>query len=57
MQIKFVDFGKDISKIILTQDFLLIQQLSEPIHGIVIRNAGAIKAQKEIFEMLWSRLE
>ncbi len=57
IQIKFMDFDANVSNIILTQDFLLIQQLSEPIHGIVIRNAGAIKAQKEIFEMLWLRLK
>ena len=56
MQIRLVDQLKDFSNIILTQEFLLIQQLSEPIHGIVIRNPGAIKAQKEMFEMLWERL-
>ncbi len=56
MKIKFIDFGDDISNIILTKDFLFIQQLSQPIHGIVIRNSGAIKAQKEMFEMLWQKL-
>ena len=56
MKIKLVDFGVDISNIILTKDFLFIQQLSQPIHGIIIKNSGAIKAQKVMFEMLWQKL-
>ena len=57
MEIKLTAMSKDKSNILITQDLLLIQQLSDPIHGIVIRNPGAIKIQKEMFEMIWAGLK
>ena len=56
MEIKLINQIKDISNILITQDFVLIQQYTDPIHGIVIRNTGAAKMQKEMFEMLWDKL-
>lgn len=56
MKIKLTDIDNDISNIIITDDMIVIQQLKTPIHCIVIKNKGAIKVQKEMFEMLWKRL-
>jgi HTH-type transcriptional regulator, sugar sensing transcriptional regulator len=54
MQTKLIDLVDNTPNFILTQDILVIQQLIDPIHAIVIRNKGIIKLQKAMFEMIWS---
>jgi HTH-type transcriptional regulator, sugar sensing transcriptional regulator len=54
MQTKLIKLVENTPNFILTQEMLVIQQLSSPIHAIVIRNKGVIKLQKAMFEMIWN---
>jgi HTH-type transcriptional regulator, sugar sensing transcriptional regulator len=54
MQTKLIELVDNTPNFILTQDMLVIQQLSPPIYAIVMRNKGILKLQKAMFEMIWN---